>query len=271
MHEFVEESFNIEDTFEYILSIQVSLNGFSFSVYQPSLTKVLVFKSTPLKISTENLLARRFKEWIQTEELLQKTYQKIHVIIFTDKFTLVPKSLHKNEVNEEVAHLLFKDGNKLKFAENIVEPAKAKLIFPLPDGFNEVISEMIGECEINHPLKLLINRLPESTTGHSLILLFNMRHLFIVIGKGEKLLFANSFKINHSNDVVYFVLTTLKQLEIPAKATQMYYTGKSDYLAETKANLEKFFASTSQFNPAEPESHKQISNEVITENISLFL
>ena len=48
MHDLVtEESFDLEKTYEYILSIQVSLDGFSFSILDITRKKYLALKSYP--------------------------------------------------------------------------------------------------------------------------------------------------------------------------------------------------------------------------------
>jgi len=270
MYDFVEESFKIEDTFEYILSIQVSLNGFSFSVFQPNRDKILVFKSIPLKISGENLIARRFKEWVNSEELLQKTFQKTRVIVFSNKFTLVPKSIYKNELNEELAHLFFREGNQLQFAENLVEKINAKLLFNLPEGLNDALQETIGECDIIHPIKSVISNISDKE-GEKLVLLFNDKYLFLLLSKNEKLLLANGFKINHENDVVYYVLTTLKQFDIQAKHTKLFYAGQSAYSSQTSINLGKYFFSVELFLPLTFDQETKPSDELIAENFALYL
>uniref|UniRef100_UPI0032165AC9 DUF3822 family protein n=1 Tax=uncultured Draconibacterium sp. TaxID=1573823 RepID=UPI0032165AC9 len=271
MHDFVAESFNKEDTFEYILSIQVSLNGFSFSILRPADKEILVFKFTPQKISSEKLVTRRFTEWFGSEELIQRLYKKTRVILFSDKFTLVPNALHKSNLNEELAHLLFKEGNNLLFAENLVEKINAKLLFSLPDGINKAISEIIGECEIIHPVKSIINNLPESSPKNNLVLLFDNHNLFLLLDRNGQLLLANNFKINHANDIVYYVLTTLKQLEVPPKNTKLFYAGKSAFASNIHQNIEKYFASVELFLPNEIDYDTKLSQEVIAENIALYI
>ena len=65
------EWFDIEKTYKYILSIQVSLDGFSFSVLSQHEDNVLAFKTNQLKISSAALIPRRFNDWLESEELLK--------------------------------------------------------------------------------------------------------------------------------------------------------------------------------------------------------
>lgn len=271
MHDFVEESFKIENTFEYILSIQVSLNGFSFSVVRASDNKVLVFKCAVLQISSNKLISRRLKEWFKSDIILQAPFLQTKIIVFSDKFSLVPIALHKNELNEELAHILFEESTKLEFAENLIEKINAKLLFTLPDGLKEVVSETFGEYEISHPIKSIINNIPESTEKNSLVLLFSGNHLFLVLSKNEKLMMANSFKINHVNDVLYFVLTTLKQLEVDAKNTKLFYAGKSQYAIGITNSMVKYVDSVEMFLPNGVADKVGLSEKLIAENITLYI
>ena len=247
MHEFLEESFDLENTYEYILSIQVSLNGFSFSVLYPNNNSVLAFKYTPLKISNTGLIARRFKDWYTSEEVLHKAFQQTRLIVFSDKFTLLPENLSNESAKEEITHILFQNGSKLKFAENIVEPLKARLLFSLPEGLMPVVSETIGECEIIHPLKSMINAtLSNKNHPDELTLLFNDKELYLLIKKQKLIQLANTFKINHCNDAVYFVLTTLNQMGISPKEFVMNYAGVSPFKEETAKSLHNHFAHQNQ-------------------------
>jgi len=227
----------------------------------------LVFKQTPLKISSSNLIARRFTEWIETEALLQKPFQKTRVFVFSEKFTLAPDVLYSNNLKEEFAHVLFDKGEKLNFAENHVRQLEAKLLFALPEGLVEIILDTLGEGEIVHPLKPLLAYLMESERKNNLLLLFNGKDLYVIQQSKNQVKLANSFKINHVNDVVYFILTTLKQLGISSKSTVLFYAGNSNFIGETEKNLQNYFASIKKLTA----SGTQLPEEIVNENISLFI
>lgn len=267
MHEFFAESFDLENTFENILSIQVNLNGFSFSILNPKTGEVIAFKAVPLKISSDSLLARRFKEWFESEDVLQKTFQKIRVIIFSEKFTLVPKSNYSANLKDELAYALFKGGNQLKFAENLVNDIDAKLLFTIPEDLLETFTDTLGDCQIVHPVKLLMNCFNKGKIENEIVLLFNNHDLTIAVRSGGKLTLVNSFKINHANDVVYFVLTALKQLQIQSQTTHLFYGGQSSFQQNIEDKLAKYFSSIKRLSI----KHNSLPKEQITENISLFL
>lgn len=271
MREFSEASFDLEKSYEYILSIQVSLNGFSFSIVRPSDKVLLFFKTIPLKISSNALFLRRFKEWIASEELVQKPFKKVRLIIFSDKFSFVPAQLQHKDLNEDLVHLLFQSADTYQFAENLVKILSAKLLFAIPDGLIHAVQELVGECEIIHPLKLIINSTLKTTDDQSLVLLFDENNLQLIVVQNKELLLANSFRINHANDVVYFILTALKQLNVASRKTKLFYSGQSTYLIDSVTNLEKHFSTSENLSAGKLKITNDLPDKMLSENISLFL
>lgn len=271
MFDFVEDYFKIENTSDYTLSIQVSLNGFSFCISQPGNDSVIAFKATPLKISSLTLLPRRFKEWCSSEPILQKHFQKIRLVLFSNKFTLVPRSLHQNQLNEELSYLLFKDGEQLRMAENLIESLDAKLLFALPDNFQQAIVESIGDYELWHPAKLMVKNLDKVSQANMVQLLFNQNYLYVFIKNKNKIIFTNIFTIKHSNDAVYYLLSTLKQFKLSTKETKLLFGGKSPFKNDSIEKLRNYFASCEGYKTNYKLLPEKLSEAQISENITLFL
>ena len=269
MYEFVSESFRLENTFEYILSIQVSLNGFSFSIGKEESKELVFMKTTPLKISSKDLLSRRFQDWYNTEELLQKPFKKTNVIVLSNSFTLVPKLYSGKAILEEVPHFLFNDAEKMEFAENHIENIKATISFALPKNFNSTIQQTIGECTIWHPLKVLLNK-SENLEDKQISVLIDDRDLVLMVHKSNELIFCNSFRVNHANDIVYYALSVLKQLDIKTKDTVVKCAGNSAFNKDINQLLPSYFKSVIHY--SQTLENTEIKDEdVINENISLFL
>jgi len=271
MHEFFEDSFDLNKSKEYILSIQVSLDGFSFSVVRDSDQRLLCFKKSELTISSISLLARRFKEWIESEDILQNSFQKIRIIVFSDKFTLIPAKFYDNEHNNQITNTLFENSSKLNMAENRIEKIDASLLFNITEELEITIQEKFNECEIIHPLSFIVEHFSEDTDGKSLVLFFNDKNLYFVLFENGNLLMANNFRINHSNDVIYFVLTALKQLGIATKEIKLFYAGKSPYLSGAQTNLKETFLSAGEIILSGLNVENTISDKLINEHLIQFL
>ncbi|MBK6285166.1 MAG: DUF3822 family protein [Draconibacterium sp.] len=95
MSDFINDGlFEIAKTKNYILSIQVCLDGFSFLIVDPNEKQIVAIKNSPIKISNENLLARHLKEWLTSEALLKNQFESVRLIYYSENFTLVPKEYY---------------------------------------------------------------------------------------------------------------------------------------------------------------------------------
>ena len=265
------ESFDLEKTYEYILSIQVRLDGFSFSIYNPEEKKILAFKSNSLNISNSKLIERRFKEWYKGEELLHHPYKKTRLIVFNKNFSLVPVTYYENHSKEDFARILFHNSSRLEYGENLVEDLNAKLLFALPEGLNKTIAKTIGECDILHPIKQLIKYLLANKPQPSLALLFEKQHIYLVAVQNGNILLTNTFKVNHINDILYYTLTALKQLNINPKATTLFCTGNSEYTTEAMLQLTNRFKKLVNIHPDYTIDNNTDSEDFLVNNALLFL
>ena len=95
----------------------------------------------------------------------------------------------------------------------------------------------------------MLEQLPEIKSESGLILLFNTNSFFIILFNKKQLLTVNSFKITHTNDVIYYVLALLKQMEIVAGKTQLFLTGQILKKEETENSLKDYFETVELLNP----------------------
>ncbi|WP_321343890.1 DUF3822 family protein [uncultured Draconibacterium sp.] len=270
MHEFVDQTFQPETTGEKILSIQASLNGFSFSIVCPKQKKLLYFKDISLKISNSNLLGRHFESLFTEETILQNSFEQIIPIYHSQNFTLVPEQFCHEQIDREITPLLFEENDQLSWIHNKINPIKAELIFALPASFKEALRKRWHLAQVIHPLQRLIGRDSETEYEHRLQLLFENNHFSLALYSHNTLKLINNFSFKHPNDVVYFILTVLRQFNISAKSVATSYAGNLQAHAGLEALLQKHFPQALPIN-ADIAIPPFINEALITKNISLFL
>ncbi|QIA07792.1 DUF3822 family protein [Draconibacterium halophilum] len=270
MHEFVDETFQPETSGEKILSIQASLNGFSFSIVCPKQEKLLYFKDITLKISNKNLLARHFESLFSEETILQNNFDKIVLFYHSQNFTLVPKQLYQKRLNKEITPLLFENDDKSTWINNSIATPEAELLFAIPESFMQTINEHLPSAQITHPLYQLIEQNGSSEAAQKLLLLFNSNHFSLALFSQNELKLINNFSFKHPNDVVYFILTVLRQFTISAKDITTLYAGKTNAHTGLEDLLQKHFPQSTPIS-AGIAIPPFIDKALITKNISLFL
>jgi len=237
-----DDSFDVEKTKQYILSIQVSLDGFSFLIIHPGEKRIVAFKNTPLKISSENLLARRLREWLESEELLKKPFESFRALIFTENFTLVPNEYIGDEGHQNLTSMLFHENTGNRIIKNKIHSLNAHLVFPIHAEIIETIHHFFPENPvITHPIAKLLQTPPESKKRNSAIIVSTAKYFFLTVTQKNLLLLANSFQAIHPSDLVYNVLNTFQQLGIARSETDLYVAGSFKQNAEIEDLLRPYF------------------------------
>ncbi len=268
MYDFVSESFNRNNSYEYKLSIQVSLNGFSFCIQKEDENDLLALKQTDFVISGEHLLSRRFRDWYSEEELLSLPFKNSEILVNSKNFSLLPEQLESVNLKKTINELL--PGEKEEeYAEGWIKSIKAKLIYQLPPGLAKTVHELVGECRLIHPMQKLIGYQKRSSFNNLALLYLDEKDLYLVLKKDGELVLSNYFRINHTNDAIYFLLTTIQQLGLSLKEVVVQTCGKASYLEHLSATLPKYFRQVSLLLPKNS-TDSQISQEILAKNLCLY-
>jgi len=241
MYDIFDDTFDLENTKNYNLSIQVSLGGFSYSIIDPNKNQLVALKNNPLKISSEAFIARRLTEWIENEKWLQNTFQKTRIIVYTENFALIPENLFEPEQKDTVIHSLFETNSRNKIEKNLLQNIHAKLLFVLPFQLETVFGENNTGFSMVHPLTLITGKLPQSKKENSLIVLFEHSYLYTVLYKNNEILHTNRFSIKHINDIIYYILNIFNQLKISRKQTDLFVGGRLNITDDPKKVLIRYF------------------------------
>ncbi|MCK3683305.1 DUF3822 family protein [Maribellus sp. YY47] len=248
MYDYLDESFRKEESSEYKLSIQVSLNGFSFCIRKPDNGSLLVFKHTALKISNEQLLTRRLEDWILEEELLQQKYKSQEIIVLSNHFTLLPANLDDEQIYSDTIRLLFSTQTE-DYSISKIKQLNANLLFLVSQELKKMLNEKFEVFQLKHGVEKLIQKEESEEDGKQVRIFFDEKDLYIVYFNEQELMLCNAFSIKHANDVVYYALTALKQFQVPLSNTPLCIAGKSTYMNDSWQMLEKYFRSVDYFVP----------------------
>ncbi len=238
-----DPDFDIYRTKEYKLSIQVSLDGFSFSVIQQSENKLLATCYSPATVSSVNFLGRRVGEWIDSQEILKNNFSETKLLYSSDKFTLVPGVFYDYEKQNNLASFVFGKVPGFESLDNYLEEETANLVFSIPVSLTEVFQNKFPGSAIYHPVSVInrkINKLGKHLDQNIAIHFYkNCFHLLLYAD--GKLQIANHYRFAHPNDVVYYIVSVLKSKQLNIKNTTLLFSGEIIKESELIIILQNFF------------------------------
>jgi hypothetical protein len=227
--ELFDETLDINSTENYDLSIQVSPDGLSFCLLDTIRNKFVLIRSFGAE-DNKSFNSDKVGELLHQDDFLTKKYKKVHCVMPSPKFTLVPAPLYDPGKKDEYFtfnHIL-EEGNVI-LSDRILNP-DAFLVYSVSKSINELLKSSYSGAHLHHHIKLLLDH----TSSGRKNLNANYIHVHVerdffnlIIYSNNTLRFCNSFVYRNISDILYFVLNTFRILDIKQEET-IYISGLSE-------------------------------------------
>lgn len=215
----------------YILSIQISLDGFSFSIIDEERNKILSLETYAIQeIDDYELLAKDLAELLDSLDMLKRRFNRVNVLFEGTKATLIPFPLF-NE-NQLESYLRF--NHKLMMDEEVLfdklNTLQAYNIFAIPSCIKDLIKEKFINYKISHFSSSLIEGLLVKYKNQDIHnqAFVNIRsdYFDVLIIEDSTLVFFNSFRYKTVEDLAYFLIYVLEQQNLNPENVNLIMLGE---------------------------------------------
>ena len=244
----------IEETSKKKLSIQFSLDGFSFYI---SNTHHIISKFTSFNftkpIKSPELILKKIKEIFKNEKTLQQDFETVSVVHQNNLSTLVPNQYFKdNDLNKYLKYSVKTITTDLIVYDDL-NFIKAKNVYVPFVNINNFIFQNFGEFEYKHHSSILLEKLfLQSDDSLNFFVNISQSLFDIVVLKDSKILFYNNFEYQTKEDFIYYILFTLEQLELSTDKTKVSLLGDINKQSELYKILYTYVRNISFFNSKNP-------------------
>lgn len=250
--ELIDETFDLNNTSFYHLSIQASLDGFLFAVLDPAASKYLGLKRYRFeKYSNPDHQYQEIQKIIDQDPFLKRTYQSVSCIHNETRSTLLPAALFDRDhlkLYFEFNHVL-NDLDELHY--NYLKQADAYLVFPVYSEIANLYLKTWLNTKFFHQVTPLINDLISVNKESGMLagINFNIDHFDIIVCENGQLKYHNNFKFRSEEDLLYFILFVFDKLGLDQEKTPALLSGEIDKFSNRPSLLKKHFRNLS-FQPA---------------------
>ena len=218
---------NIEVTSKRKLSIQFSLDGFSFCTTNTH-NEVIEFSSysfSKTKNSPE-LILEKLQDIFKKEKSLQYDFETVTVIHQNNLNTLVPNEYFKEDALKSYLKYSIKTIATDLITFDELDFMNSKNVYIPYVNINNFLFQNFGEFEYKHYSSVLLEKLFSIATNDICCYIHVSKSTFdIVIIKNSNLQFFNIFEYKTKEDFMYYVLFTLEQLDLSTEETLVSILG----------------------------------------------
>ena len=228
---------NLEDNY---LSIQLSLDGFSFCVYNKIQDKIGVFAVYEFENGTGSPFIQLacVKELFAKEVLLQNKYKSVFVTHFNNLVTQVPQPLfNKNNLAHYLQYTVKVLENDYISYDELNNSEIINVYIPFVN-INNFLLDTYETFVYKHSSTVLIeNLLNQYKNSEGSFCFVNVTgHYFeIVVIKNKKLELFNFFSFITKEDFIYYILFTAEQLNLNPEEFELILMGDIEKESELYA------------------------------------
>jgi hypothetical protein len=251
------------------LSIQVSLSGLSFCVFDLLTNKIITHKV--IDFAKESIL----------EESLWKTF--VGNVILTNSYDEIVV-LHENNLNSFVPNSLFDEnylGSYLQynikvfatdfFTSDFLKNNEMHNVYVPYVNINNFLLDQFESFTYKNTNTILVSRILELSSlsaEKQVYVNFQLSSFQIIVTKGNQLILFNSFEYNTPEDFIYYILFTFEQLQLNPEVIQLQLLGilteESEYFKIAYKYIRNcFLLNTSSISSTLGKSEEEIRNHFI--------
>lgn len=191
-----------------VLSIRIDTDGFSFLFYDES-NRLITKKHIKADLYRDDNSIALFRS--QAE--IKANYSAINISCVSPFYTLVPLSVFQTELLRPMLQLQcpdLADTDTLLYHQ--IDSQDSVLIYALPGNIIRMVEELFPTLQIDHHLKQHIQTVPVENESLSIIVRKNDSD--IIAFSNQKIILANNFQHDCSEDLAYHILNCMHELEL---------------------------------------------------------
>ncbi len=255
MHELnlVDHSFDLRLTSEYHLSIQLGLDGFSFSILDLARSNYIVFRHTPLIVGKPQFLSKKVETIFEEEQKLNASYKSVSITYSTIHATLFPREFAEGADSIKVAALTSDTARTEDIRTEKIPGFNYELVYNVPKEILSLFNSKFADFRFSHKTVPLLSTFlaQRNEKRNSLLVNFEKKYIRIIAVKGSDIVLYNSFYFKNEADFLYHTLNVWHTLRFDAERDEMLLGGfvadDSVYIRQIK----KYISNVLFLKPAE--------------------
>jgi hypothetical protein len=213
------------------LSIQLSLDGFSYCVFDKDLVDVVLLKKYDFTNRAQNpgQLLKNIKEIYAIESILLEKFGSVSVSHQNNLSVLVPETMYDEKyLNDYLKYSIKTLDTDAISVDNIIGYPVKNIFVPF-QNVNDYFTSIYSNFDSIHTSTVLLNSLLKyfkNTTQKYFFLNVSKHHLDIIYLYNGHIQFYNSFLYYSKEDFIYYTLFAMEQLDLYPDSQPVTFIGE---------------------------------------------
>jgi len=256
------------------LTVQVSLDGFSYAIFDTLNHQVLAVEEVNFNdfSKTNKVEELYWKAFIDNRELT-KTYDDVIVIHNNNLNTFVPQALFDDELAGSYLQYHTKVFETDFFTFDAMDNYEMNNVYIPYVNINNYLIDQFGPFDYRHVNSILVSKLLDMSRNveeKQVFAHFGETHFELVVAQNRKLVLFNSFEYATAADFVYYLLFTAEQLNLNPEHFKLHLLGDISEGSELFRMAYKYVRNVSLLDVSDLQRNNNFSEEKNRKHFILF-
>jgi len=211
---------------EYEITIQLSLDGFSFATYN---VNNQIFTHIERYDEPSPSLEKAISTIQEKYACNISDFKRVTVVFDNCANTFVPSAIFQNQDKDKFIDFIGIGGEGKATAIDYVSSVEANNLFTISSEDTALLADIQTDTRFHHSTSVLLSSIIKENIqkNYELAVYLNVKSpkFDMFVTKGCNLLFHNTFSFKTKEDFLYFLLFSIDQLHIDADAVSVYFMG----------------------------------------------
>ena len=208
------------------LSIQVSLSGLSFCVFDLITKKIIAHNA--ISFTKTNVIEEQLWKVFVDHTILSNTYDEVLILHDNCLNTFVPSALFDPNFMGSYLQYNVKVFETDLFTYDTLETYELNNVYVPYVNINNFLLDQFHSFEYKNVNSILVKKIVEISIGNldkEVFIHMQKEHFEIIVVRNQQLLLFNSFEYSTPEDFIYYILYTFEQLQLSPETINTYLFG----------------------------------------------
>lgn len=246
--DFVDETFDINQSSNYIISFQISEEGLAYTIYDIVRNKYVVLTTHPIEGAlTHDIYFEELENILVKDQKLDASYKSVNLLKVNRKTTLLPAPFFETDKLKSILEFNTDLDDLDEIHYNYINEIDAYNIFAIS---NPLVNEFLAKysnIDVYHQATPFITGSynyhihHQTQTNTIFVNMYSDIFDIAVMQKGNLTLY-NNFPYQNEDDLVYYILYVYKQLELEPTKDPMLVSGDIKKNSNHIKHLKRFIS-----------------------------
>jgi hypothetical protein len=245
-YSYIREALNKDLFNNFVLSIQLEPDGFSFYItHKESIYKPLYFSSRKFEKSGIGSLIQELKQF---HEFDNDPFHKTLIIYHTSRFCMIPDELFNPEQLMDYFRLSHPISDDEIILTSDIQLINSKVLYGVHNGLITFLKTKFPEAFLIHSACPAINY-GMKKSGKTCLITHYEKSISIAVFDMSALKLFNIYKVHDVHDLVYYIFNSLKSCNQEISETVFYFTGIAEKDSDKKNVLARYISKPVYYKP----------------------